>query len=404
MNLFITLITILILLIILLAAALVLDLYMGWKVMRPRIRHSVPKTGSNHFHYFTNGHQLFQDMRQSIERAQSSIHLSFFIFHADEVGNEWLELLKKKAHEGVEVRLLVDTLASFALRKKRSELKAAGVSLAFSAKPTFPYTVYFLNQRNHRKMTIIDGTIGYFGGFNVSRDYIGRKPEMGPWHDNHLKVIGESVADLQHFFLEDWKKATHEDLVHEPVYFPKSETGPGELTLLATDGKQLDERFAEELARAQSSIIIGSPYFVPSSRLMQVLQDRLNHGIKLTILLPLKKDHGLVQPASYHYLEPLVKKGAKLFHFYQGFYHSKLFIIDRKRCYLGTANFDQRSLFWNGELSGFTEDQTVIRQVFDQLAKEIHLKSIPISYDQIKKRSPIEKIKTICSVWLSYFL
>jgi cardiolipin synthase len=150
--------------------------------------------------------------------------------------------------------------------------------------------------------------------------------------------------------------------------------------------------------------VIGSPYFVPSKRLMDVLVNRVEHGVKLSILLPMKQDHTLVQPASYRYLEPLLKKGAELYHFYQGFYHSKIFIIDRKLCYLGTANFDQRSLFWNDELSGFTEDPKLIHQALIQLEKEMKDKSVSISYDQLNHRSPLAKLKTKVSTWFSYFL
>jgi cardiolipin synthase len=363
-----------------------------------------PMTGFNHFCYFTNGHELFEDMKRSISNANHHIHLSFFIFIADDVGTEWLSLLKRKAAEGVEVRLIVDALSSFALRKKRAELIKAGVQLAFSGKPTFPFTFYYLNRRNHRKLMIIDGTIGYFGGFNVSRDYIGRNSERGPWHDNHLKVEGESVPELQRLFLEDWKNATKADLLKNNAYFPPVTKGPSPLTLIGTDGKQLESYFAEKLSSAQTSIVIGSPYFVPTKRLMDVLVNRMKHGVKLRILLPMKKDHALVQPASYQYLEPLLKKGAVLYHFYQGFYHSKIFIIDRKLCYLGTANFDQRSLFWNDELSGFTEDPELIHQALMQLDKEMKDKSVSVSYDQLNHRSPLAKLKTKVSAWFSYFL
>lgn len=404
MHLFVQLLIIFFALAILFFVAVLFDIYSGLKLKRPSITERKPITGLNHFRYFTNGHELFEEMKRSISNAKYHIHLSFFIFIADDVGAEWLSLLKKKAADGVEVRLLVDALSSFALRKKRAELVKAGIQIAFSGKPTFPFTFYYLNRRNHRKMMIIDGKIGYFGGFNVSRDYVGRNPEMGPWHDNHLKIEGESVPGLQRLFLEDWKKATKADLLKKSTYFPPVAKGPSPLTLIGTDGKQLETCFAEKLSSAQKSIVIGSPYFVPSKRLMEVLINRLDHGVKLRILLPMKKDHALVQPASYQYLEPLLKKRAELFHFYQGFYHSKIFIVDRKLCYLGTANFDQRSLFWNDELSGITEDPALIHQALMQLEKEMKDKSVSISYSQLKHRSPLAKLKTRCSAWFSYFL
>ncbi|MCQ2010770.1 MAG: phospholipase D-like domain-containing protein [Sporolactobacillus sp.] len=395
---------IILVLVVLISAAILVDIRIGLKVKRPLISERKPIAGFNQFRYFTNGHELFREMKQSIESAKHHIHLSFFIFIADEVGNEWLELLKKKAEEGVEVRLLVDALSSFALRKKRAELAHAGVQLAFSEKPVFPFTFYFLNRRNHRKLMIIDGKIGYFGGFNVSRDYIGRNPKMGPWHDNHLKIEGESVSVLQRLFIEDWTQASKKDLQNNDAYFPNVTKGPSPLTLIGTDGKQLEDCFAKELGSAHTSILIASPYFVPSKRLLNVLLDRMKNGVAVTILLPQKKDHPLVQPASFLYLEPLVQRGAKLYHFYQGFYHSKLFVIDRNRCYLGTANFDRRSLFWNGELSGFTDDPSLVHHVLHNVEKEIEDKSIAVTYEQIRKRSPLAKLSSYCSGWLSFFL
>lgn len=390
--------------IILFIAAVLLDIYCGIRFKKASARERTLSTGFNDLHYYTNGHELFEAMKESIQGARHHIHISFFIFVADEVGNEWLSLLKKKAEEGIEVRLLVDTLSSWALRKKGPELAQSGLQLAFSGKPTFPFIFYSLNRRNHRKIMVIDGSVGYFGGFNVSLDYIGRNPGMGPWHDNHLRVEGESMHTLQHLFLEDWKKATAVDLLHDATYFPKTAKGTAALSLIGTDGKQLEDLFADYLGSAQTSIVIASPYFVPSKKLMPALIDRLDHGVTLTIVLPMKKDHPLVKPASYHYLEPLLKKGAKLFHFYQGFYHAKLFVIDHSRCYLGTANFDQRSLFWNDELSGFCDDPALAHRVLELLHKEISNQSVAVPYAQIRKRSLYEKGKTLCSTWLSYFL
>ncbi|MCO7125593.1 phospholipase D-like domain-containing protein [Sporolactobacillus shoreicorticis] len=404
MHFLLALLIIILVLVVLISAAIWLDIRIGLKVKRPLIHARKAVTGFNRFRYFTNGHELFKEMKQTIESARHHIHLSFFIFVADEVGSEWLELLKKKAEEGVEVRLLVDALSSFALRKKRAELVHSGVQLAFSEKPMFPFTFYFLNRRNHRKLMIIDGKFGYFGGFNVSRDYIGRNSKMGPWHDNHLKIEGESVPVLQRLFIEDWQRASKTDLPNKDIYFPNVTKGPSPLALIGTDGKQLEDYFAKELSSARTSIYIASPYFVPSKRLLNVLLDRMRSGVAVTILLPQKKDHPLVQPASFLYLEPLVKRGAKLFHFYQGFYHSKLFVIDRNRCYLGTANFDQRSLFWNSEFSGFTTDPGLVHQALHNLEKEIKDKSVAVTLQQIRKRSPFAKLSSRCSGWFSFFL
>lgn len=398
-----TIVFVLVLIVIILAAGILLDIFTGIKMRHPNLPEYPTVPGLNRLHYFTDGRDLFSDMLRSISQAKSHIHLSFFIFEADEVGREWLELLKKKAAEGVEVRLLLDSLGAGGMKKKEDELVRAGVQLAFSGKVGFPFTFYYMNRRNHRKITVIDGKTGYFGGFNVSRDYIGNKPEMGSWHDNHLKVEGESVTEMQRLFLFDWQLATGETPDQEGFY-PSLEKGTARLTLTGSSGKQVEDLFAEKLRTARSSIIIGSPYFIPTRKLMNIMLDRLEHGVQLTFLLPMKKDHALVRPASFFYLKPLVEKGARLYHLYQGFYHSKVFVIDQSLCYIGTANFDQRSFFWNDELSGFSEDKDLIREVLDQLHKEIRENSILVSAEKVAKRPPYEKLKTVCASWFSLFL
>lgn len=403
MQLFLIVLLIILLLVVLLIGGILLDIYCGIKVRNSDRPRRALSRGMNRLRYFTEGRELFKDMKKAIEGAKDHIHLSFFIFEADETGSEWLELLKKKAREGIEVRLLVDMLGGLSLYKKKSELLKAGVQLNFSGKIKFPFTFYYLNRRNHRKIAVIDGRIGYFGGFNVSRDYIGNKVEKGAWHDNHLKVEGESVRELQHLFLDDWREAAG-PCPDRPAFYPSTDQGPSQLALIGTDGQQIEELFAKTLAAARDSIIIGSPYFIPSRKLMNVLMDRLKNGVTLTILLPMKKDHALVKPASFLYLQPLVENGARLLHFYQGFYHSKVFVVDRRLAYVGTTNFDQRSFFWNDELSGFVTDPELVETILLQLEKEIHNQSIEISTEAIRGRTPLEKLKSVCSGWFSYFL
>lgn len=403
MHLFLMIVLLVLLLILLIIIGILLDIVTGIKVRHPHLPLYQPATGMNRLRYFTDGRSLFDDMLATMDQARDHIHLSFFIFEVDHVGREWLDLLKKKAGEGVEVRLLVDALASRSMKKYEDELTRAGIQLAFSGKVSFPFTFYLLNRRNHRKIAVVDGKTGYFGGFNVSRDYIGNRPETGSWHDNHLKVTGESVAELQRLFLADWAEAGRNAQDHGRFY-PHLDKGPSELTLMGSSGRQIEGLFAEKLSAAHQSITIGSPYFIPSQKLMDVLIDRLEHGVRLTILLPMKKDHPLVRPASYLYLQPLVERGAQLYHFYQGFYHSKVFIIDQSLCYIGTANFDRRSFFWNDELVGFSSDHHLIQHVTEQLETEIRNSSVLVGAETITRRSPIEKLKSLSSGWFRSFL
>ncbi|MFX3617587.1 MAG: phosphatidylserine/phosphatidylglycerophosphate/cardiolipin synthase family protein [Sporolactobacillus sp.] len=403
MHLFLILLLSLIVLILLFIAGIWLDIACGLRFRHPLLPKNKLSRSFNELRYFLYGRDLFRDMRQSIDAARQHIHLSFFIFKADEVGNEWLELLKKKAEEGVDVRLLVDYFNKRGLRKKLNGLAAAGVQIAFTGKPRFPFTFYYLNRRNHRKIMVIDGQVGYFGGFNVSRDYVSKNVEMGNWHDNHVRLEGKGVAVLQELFLADWQTATGKVLPRTGL-FPELNDGSAALDLIGTNANQVEKLFADELSKARRSIIIGSPYFIPSRKLLQILLEQLTRGVELTIILPMKRDHAMVKPASYSYLQPLLEKGAHVFHFYQGFYHSKVFVVDQRRCYLGTANFDQRSFFWNDELLGFSEDPALVKKVILQLNHEVYECSVPVKLEDLRHRSWIDRLKTAGSLLFSRFL
>ncbi|MFT8872988.1 MAG: phospholipase D-like domain-containing protein [Sporolactobacillus sp.] len=379
----------------LIMAALWLDLLCGNRIKRPLIQTGEARRVTGKLHYFTDGRTLFADMQHAAWAAGDHIYLSFYIFKNDEVGRRLLDVLKQRARAGVDVRLLVDRFGGRSLRKLKPELEAAGVSLAFSGRLRFPFTFYFLNRRNHRKIMVLDERIGYFGGFNVSRDYIGNNAEKGVWHDNHLRIDGAGCHFLQQLFLIDWQRATGASLAPQADNTDKPLNEKESLELVATNGGGAEAQFAARLRAARQSIIIGSPYFIPGRTLNTVLLDRLQHGVKITLILPLKRDHAFVRPAAFTYLEPLIKRGAHVYYCYQGFYHSKVWLIDERIGYIGTANFDKRSLFWNDELLGFTSDPSICAAIGNQLARDID-SCILFDSRGLQKRSWIERLKTVC--------
>lgn len=390
--------------VILIILGIILDLYLGYKVKHKNLPIAKATTGHNDITTFIDGRQLFSTLEKDIQSASNYIHMSFFIFRNDQIGNTYLQILMNKAQSGVTVRLLVDAVGSRKLPKKQiKNLKKAGVHFSFAAKPTFPFFFYHLNRRNHRKITVIDGKIGYFGGFNIGDEYLGRKAELGLWRDYHLRLTGGSVLKLQEQFSDDWSDATEEKIPRDGSN-TSVQTGGTELTLLPTYGRQLEQAFIDRINQAKKTLFIGSPYFIPSGPLQKALLNRLEDGVKMTILLPIKKDHPLVKPASYHYLKPLLEKGCRLYHFYQGFYHAKVFIIDNKSCYIGTANFDLRSLFWNDELNGFIDDQTFAQEITNLVNKDIKERSTAVTLEDINNRSLLEKMKTSLSVLFAPFL
>lgn len=383
---------------------ILLDNYLGYKhhIAKQPLDLNHPK--QSNIHLFTDGHRFFKQLMDDLKTANHHIHMSFFIFREDTLGTEMIKLLQDKASSGVKVRLLVDFLGSFGLKQKTlRDFKKHGIEFAYATKPRFPYLFFSLNRRNHRKITIVDGHVGYFGGFNVGDEYLGKKAELGFWQDYHLRLTGRGVHDLQRCFLHDWISADNHINDNKEQLYPSLGKGKHKIELIPTNGYGLEELFIKHIDKATQHIFIGSPYFIPSQKLLNSLMNALERGVDITIMLPFKKDHPFVKPASYTYIKPLIEKGCRFYHYYQGFYHAKVFTIDQHVCHIGTANFDKRSLFLNDEINGFIYDQEIINKVRGMTEEDIH-RSIEISLNDVVKRSVVQKGKTAMSTWLSPLL
>ncbi|MEM5597439.1 phospholipase D-like domain-containing protein [Niallia circulans] len=200
---------------------LYLDFQLGKRAQHQKVNRKNHPFRYSDFHIYSDGTELFPALFQAIEEATDHVHILFYTIKTDSISKEFLNLLKSKAHEGVEVRLILDWLGSYKIRRKvREELKKAGIQFAFCQLPSFPYLFYSLQVRNHRKIAIIDGKVGFMGGFNIGKDYIHANIKLSPWRDYHLKLIGEGVDDLQREFLMDWLKASKINLLQNRIYFP----------------------------------------------------------------------------------------------------------------------------------------------------------------------------------------
>ncbi|WP_343839025.1 cardiolipin synthase [Salinibacillus aidingensis] len=309
---------------------------------------------------FQSGHSLYDDMFRAIKDAKKEIYLQFYIVKRDEVGEKLLALLEDKAQEGITVKLLVDRLGGYQFgRSTLNRLRNAGVHFAFSSKPGFPYLLYKLNRRNHRKIVVIDGSLAYTGGFNVGREYVSKDTNFNNWRDYHLKLYGKAAQHLQKVFQADWQENAGPLEVYE--FELKDENQ--EVKIMATDGRDLESTFFQFLNAAREEVMIGSPYFIPSKTLLSGIKAALNKGVSIKILVPMKADHPLVKEGGISYLFDLKKAGAEVRLFDQGFYHGKLFVVDDKLCEIGTSNFDRRSLFLNKEVNAILYDRSFIEEV-----------------------------------------
>ena len=316
-----------------------------------------PLTLNNRSEVLTNGRKTFRALFSALETAQDHIHLEYYIFHNDAIGSNILNLLMRKASEGVKVRVLVDGLGNRSLEKRFGELREAGVETAGFYPVRFPFLSRRLNLRNHRKIVVIDGRVGFLGGLNVGDEYLSRNKKIGFWRDTFLKLEGDAVNFLQTVFLNDWKVATHED-ISSPLYYPQPLQLGSQLTQIAATGPDSDwgsmlQIFFVALTSAEKTIYIETPYFIPDEGSVMALKTAALSGLDVRIILMGVPDHKLTYWASLSYVEELLESGVRIYLYTKGILHAKVLILDSEIGVVGSTNFDIRSFSLNFEISAF---------------------------------------------------
>jgi len=319
-----------------------------------------PMTLNNRSEVLTNGKKTFRALFSELEKAKDHIHLEYYIFHDDGIGGDILNLLMRKASEGVKIRVLVDGLANRSLTKRFGELKNVGVETAGFYPVQFPFFSRRLNLRNHRKIVVIDGRIGFIGGLNVGDEYLSRNKKIGFWRDTFLKLEGDSVNSLQTVFLNDWNVATHED-INGLQYYPQPLQLGSQLTQIAATGPDSNwgsmlQIFFVALTSAEKTIYIETPYFIPDEGSVMALKTAALSGLDVRIILMGIPDHKITYWASLSYVEELLESGVRIYRYTKGILHSKVLILDSKIGVVGSTNFDIRSFILNFEISAFIYD------------------------------------------------
>ncbi len=390
---------ILLFILILICVWLRIDFLKGMRRQQKQVTKPSPQTRYSDVELLALGDIFFYRLIHDMRQARNHIHLLFYIFRNDHIGNKLMDLLEAKAKEGITVRVLVDWIGADLPRKKVKQLKRAGVKFAYSHSPTFPFFFFTLNQRNHRKVVVIDGVIGYIGGYNIGDEYLGRDPRFGLWRDFNLRLEKDGVQDLQAQFLKDWGVATNSTITDDS-YYPPLTKGASSLKILPTNGVYLESIFADFMKQAKKEIIIGTPYYIPSQLLQQELINAAKRGVDVKLLVPKKADHPLVKEASFPYYPALLQAGVDIYQYYRGFYHVKVLVVDEQICDVGTANFDKRSFHMNSEINCLITDPALIETVLREIRHDISI-SERLTIDSLSSRSLIdrgkEKIATLVS-------
>ncbi|MCD8033952.1 MAG: cardiolipin synthase [Alistipes sp.] len=341
--------------------------------------HSVPLYGS-HITPYTDGTSKMEALLAEIAGAKHHIHIQYYIFCDDETGCRLRDALVEKARQGVEVRILYDDVGCSGVKKAFFEgMRREGIEVFSFLHVKFPLFTSKVNHRNHRKIAVIDGRVGFIGGMNVADRYI-RGTEWGSWRDTHFRIEGSGAAGLQVSFLSDWSATTKQHITGA-AYFPQTERLTNDILQIVPSGpfgqwRALLQADSYAVSNARRRIWIQTPYYLPSDVLNTALQVAALAGIDVRLMLPARSDSKIVDLASHSYLDDMMKAGVKILFYTPGFLHSKLLIIDDALTVIGSANMDFRSFEHNFEINAFvydTEFTARMDAVFEDDASRCHV-------------------------------
>lgn len=362
---------------------------------------AIPITACNETTIYTEGKQAFEAMLEAIAAAMHHIHIEFYIIRDDQLGTRFERLLIRKAQEGIKVRLLYDGIGSRRLGKAYlKRLRDAGVEIGCF----FPlFTTFFdkrLNYRNHRKIVVVDGKIGFFGGLNIGDEYEGKDLKVGYWRDTHFSIKGDAVLWIQYTFLTDWY-LVKEQSITDFVYYPVQENHGQEFVQIVKSSP--DETILELLfsfiVSAKKRIYIETPYFVPDPAILLALKTAVIKGIDVRIIIPSIPDKKIVYNASLSYVQDLLQAGVRFYCYQKGFIHAKVVISDHLAC-SGSANMDMRSFCGQFELNAVFFDRKVVDHLVQDFYQDLSV-SHELSLSEFEKRSRIQKMKGVFARLLS---
>lgn len=357
-------------------------------------------TDNNDIRIYTDGREKFRALVKEMEDAKRYIHIQYYIIRNDELWREMEKVLVRKVRQGVEVRVLSDSLGCRSMHASdRRRCEAAGIQVAKFSPVWLRKLKFRMNFRNHRKIVVIDGRVGFVGGFNIGKEYIGLDKKFGYWRDTHLCIEGSAVTTLALRFVKDWNYAAKENLFereylfqvpeyvrdgHEPVQIISS--GPD------TGRTEIRDNYLSLIHKARHHIYIQTPYFIPDESIREALYIAAKSGIDVRIMIPCKPDHPLVYWATYSYIGEMILAGARCYAYNNGFLHAKGITVDGLVSCCGTANMDIRSFRLNFEVNAIIYSAETTRKLEKAFEEDVR-KSTLITRKVYQERSRDLKIK-----------
>lgn len=360
---------------------------------------SAPLTLQNELLILKNGEEKFQQLIKDLEKAEHHIHLEYYIIRDDKIGAQILEILSEKASGGVEVRIIYDDVGSKISTSTIKKIKDSGVKIEAFMPVFFPGFASKMNYRNHRKIAIIDGRIGYVGGINISDNYTNEiEGSFKPyWRDTHLRIEGDAVKSLQIHFLMSWDFVSEENLSVSKPYLPDlSLANECPVQIVAsgpdTDWANIKEAFFTAILTAEKYVYITTPYFIPDDEIVSSMQVSAKSGVEVKLLIPEYSDSIPSKYATESYLEALLEAGVEVYLYKKGFIHAKTIVVDDLFSTIGTANMDYRSFNINFEINALiytSKESDILKKQFLEDLKD----STQLTLNSWQKRSKISKLK-----------
>lgn len=357
-------------------------------------------TDNNDIRIFTDGREKFRTLLSEMDHARNYIHVQYYIIKNDELWKEIEEVLVRKARQGVEVRVLFDSMGCRGMHHSDwVRLQKAGIRVAEFFPALLGKLQLRVNYRNHRKIVVIDGRIGFVGGFNVGREYIGKDKKFGYWRDTHVCIEGSAVTSLAVRFVLDWNYAARENLFLEdrlfeiPTYV-RNGRDPVQIISSGPDSgsQEIRNNYLRLIHMARKNIYIQTPYFIPDEDIRDALEIAAKSGIDVRIMIPCKPDHPFVYWATYSYLGEMIEAGARCYTYDNGFLHAKCMCVDGLVTCMGTANMDIRSFSLNFEVNAVIYSARTTERLMDAFENDI-AKSTLVTRKRYEQRDFVIRIK-----------
>ncbi len=333
----------------------------------------------NDIDIFTDGNEKFEALLEDMRQAQNFIHIQYYIIKDDVLFRRMQEVLIERAEHGVEVRILFDSMGARTVPGKCwKKLHDHGIMTAEFFPALLGRFQFRINYRNHRKIVVIDNKVGYVGGFNVGKEYIDLDPKFGHWRDTHFRIQGSGVLGLQLRFILDWNYAARENLLQRQELFSGTVSGKRdfcEMQIISSGPdnatQQIRDNYLRLISKAEKSIYLQTPYFIPDEAIFNALLIAVRSGIEVNIMIPCMPDHPFVYWATYSYIGELVMAGANCYTYDEGFLHSKGIVVDSKVFCYGTANMDIRSFALNFEVNAVVYNEKKAMQVEETFRNDL---------------------------------